>query len=177
MGGIVKANGKANLKVITYVRDARGLLCDRSEELIRLKPTSFDLLPLLREAIANAAREGKPYTKSGINGVYSRRFEMEQLFHSIGKHSFAGMVDTLLAKGDVVQAMADNSKSVKWLDVPSGDIAQGQASFSAGFLQRSTRLDAATNKPAPSPTFTSLPAKPPGASHPVGGIRYGEHRG
>jgi hypothetical protein len=36
------------------------------------------------------------------------------------------MVDELLASGKVVQAMADNSKSVKWLDVPNGNLARRQ---------------------------------------------------
>lgn len=140
-GGVVKANGRAQLKVVTYVRDERGLLCDRTDDLIRLKTTAEDLLPLLRQAIADAAADGKPYTKSGINGVYARRFEMPQALHAIGKHSFSSMVDALLASGEIVQAMADTSKSVKWLDVPSGDLAQGNPTFVSGFVRRDTTAE------------------------------------
>ena len=162
-GGVVKANGRANLKVFTFVRDKRGLLCDRSEELFRLKSPSGDLLPMLRDAIANAAAEGKPYTKSGLNGVYERRFEMDAPLQEVGKHRLIGMVEELLASGKVVQAMADNSKSVKWLDIPTGDVAKGQPNFSAGFLQRTSRGKDQFN------------AKPSGVSS-VDSIRYGEHR-
>lgn len=135
-GGVVKANGRANLKVVTFVRDERGLLCDRSDDLHRLKTTTEDLLPLLKQAIAEAAAEGKPYTKTGVNGVHARRFEMPEELHTIGKHSFAAMVDALLAREEIVQAMADRSKSVKWLDVPDGDVAQGAPQFSTGYIRR-----------------------------------------
>lgn len=135
-GGVVKANGRANLKVVTYVRDQRGLLCDRSEDLLRLKTTSADLLPLLKQAIADAAADGKPYTKTGVNGVHARRFEMPEELHAIGKRSFVFMVDALLATEEIVQAMADSSKSVKWLDVPDGDVAQGDPQFVVGHIRR-----------------------------------------
>lgn len=135
-GGVVKANGRANLKVVTFVRDERGLLCDRTDDLRRLKTTPEDLLPMLKQAIAAAAADGKPYTKTGINGVHARRFEMPEALHAIGKHSFASMVDALLASGQIVQAAADNSKSVKWLDVPDGDVAQGDPRFTTGHIRR-----------------------------------------
>ena len=135
-GGVVKANGRANLQVVTFVRDERGLLCDRSDDLHRLKTTTDDLLPLLKQAIADAAADGKPYTKTGVNGVHARRFEMPEELHTIGKHSFAAMVDALLAREAIVQAMADRSKSVKWLDVPDGDVAQGAPQFSTGHIRR-----------------------------------------
>lgn len=134
-GGVVKANGKANLNVVTYVRDQSGLLRDRTSDLQRVKASSEDLMLLLKQAIAQAVEEGKPYTKTGINGVHGRRFEMDELLHSVGKHSFTSMIDSLLASGQIVQAMADNSKSVKWLDVPSGTLAQGQPLFTTGFIQ------------------------------------------
>jgi len=137
MGGVVKANGHAQLQVVTLVRDQRGLLCDRSDELRRLKTTVDDVLPLLRQAIATAAQEGKPYTKTGVNGVYARRFEMPQALHGIGKHSFVSMVDALLASQEIVQALADGSKSVKWLDVPVGLLAQGEPQFTTGYVRRS----------------------------------------
>lgn len=135
-GGVVKANGRANLKIVTYVRDERGLLCDRTTDLQRTTTTVDDLLPQLKLAIAEAAVDGKPYTKTGINGVYTRRFEMPEEFHAVGKHTFVTLVDALLASEQIVQAMADGSKSVKWLDVPDGEVAKGDPSFTAGFVKR-----------------------------------------
>ncbi len=59
-----------NLRVTTFLRDSRGLLVDRSDALIHARQTVVDLLPNLKAAIARAAAEGKPYTKTGGNGVF-----------------------------------------------------------------------------------------------------------
>ncbi len=137
-GGVVKANGRANLQVTTYVRDERGLLCDHSEPLRTQSGAYPDQLALMREAIATAAHSGKPYTKTGINGVYERRFELPAAFQEIGKHRLVGMVEALLTSGEIVQALAagSSSRSVKWLDVPEGRIAGGEDHFQPGFVQR-----------------------------------------
>jgi hypothetical protein len=127
MGGVVKANGRANLRVSTLLRDSRGLLVDRSHDVATAGKTDVDLLPALKMAIARAAVEGQPYTKTGGNGVYERRHELPEVFHAIGKHRLADWVTTLLDRGELVMAMAQGSKLVKWLDVPDGPVATGQA--------------------------------------------------
>ena len=137
MGGVVKANGRANLRVTTFLRDARGLLVDRSQDVARAGATDVDLLPALKAAIARAATEGKPYTKTGGNGVYERRHELPEAFHAIGKHRLTDWVGTLLDREELVMAMAQGSKLVKWLDVPGGPVASGQAVFVTGHLGRS----------------------------------------
>lgn len=137
MGGVVKANGRANLSVATFVRDARGLLVDRSRELARAGTKDADLLSELKLAIAHAAAEGKPYTKSGGNGVYERRHELPRVLHGAGKHRLAEWIGTLLDTQEVVLAMADGSKLVKWLDVPDGPVAKGKGQFMPGHLDRS----------------------------------------
>ncbi|MCD9227410.1 AAA family ATPase [Ralstonia pseudosolanacearum] len=134
MGGVVKANGRANLNVTTFLRDGRGLLIDRSKDAARVGKADVDLLPALRSAIARAAIEGKPYTKTGGNGVYERRHELPQAFHTIGKHRLADWVGTLLDRQELVMAMAEGSKLVKWLDVPEGPVARGEAVFVAGHV-------------------------------------------
>ncbi|MHA6862064.1 AAA family ATPase [Ralstonia pseudosolanacearum] len=134
MGGVVKANGRANLNVTTFLRDGRGLLTDRSKDVARVGKADMDLLPALRSAIARAAIEGKPYTKTGGNGVYERRHELPQAFHTIGKHRLADWVGTLLDRQELVMAMAEGSKLVKWLDVPEGPVARGEAVFVAGHV-------------------------------------------
>ena len=121
----------------TYLRDSRGLLVDRSDALIRARQTDVDLLPDLKAAIARAAAEGKPYTKTGGNGVYERRHELPEAFHAIGKHRLADWVGTLLDREELVMAMVDGSKLVKWLDVPDGPMASGEAAFVTGHLKRS----------------------------------------
>ena len=138
MGGVVKANGRANLRVTTFLRSTSGLLVDCSDRLRQTRPEPDDLLPALKSAIARAARDGQPYTKTGGNGLYERRHELPDAFHAIGKHRLTGWVDALLAQGELVTAMAEGSKLVKWLDVPDGPVAQGQAVFVTGHLTRSS---------------------------------------
>lgn len=137
MGGVVKANGRANLRVTTYLRDSRGLLVDRTQEIVNVKQTDVDLLPTLRIAIARAAEEGRPYTKSGGNGVYDRRFELPEMFHAVGKHKLTQMVTDLLTAEELVTCMAPGSTLVKWLDIPEGKVAVGHAQFRNGHLSRS----------------------------------------
>lgn len=138
MGGVVKANGRANLRVTTFLRSAGGLLVDCTDRLRQARPEPDDLLPALKSAIARAARDGQPYTKTGGNGLYERRHELPEAFQAIGKHRLSGWVDTLLAQGELVTAMAEGSKLVKWLDAPNGPVAQGQAVFVTGHLTRSS---------------------------------------
>ena len=138
MGGVVKANGRANLRVTTFLRSTSGLLVDCSDRLRQTRPEPDDLLPALKSAIARAARDSQPYTKTGGNGLYERRHELPEAFHAIGKHRLTGWVDALLAQGELVTAMAEGSKLVKWLDVPDGRVAQGQAVFVTGHLTRSS---------------------------------------
>ena len=137
-GGIVKANGSANLNVTSFVRESCGLLKDRSADLSSKTRGEEDILMDFTSVIAEAAVAGKPYTKTGSNGVYERRFEFPEAFHGIGKHKLSGWVDRLLADGELVAAMAEGSKVVKWLDIPSGPVANGEAVFTAGHIQRAS---------------------------------------
>lgn len=138
MGGVVKANGRANLRVTTFLRDTSGLLIDNTHRLLHGDDDAELLLQELVYAIARAAREGKPYTKTASNGVHERRNELPEAFHDMGKHRLTGMIDSLLNQKRLVRAVAQGSKSVKWLDVPDGPIALGQAEFTLGHLTHST---------------------------------------
>lgn len=70
-----------------------------ADRLRQICPEPDDLLPVLKSAIARAARDGQPYTKTGGNGLYERRHELPEAFHAIGKHRLTGWVDALLAQG------------------------------------------------------------------------------
>ncbi|MGX2030037.1 hypothetical protein [Methylocaldum gracile] len=48
----------------------------------------------------------------------------------------AERVGTLLDREELVMAMADGSKLVKWLDVPDGPMTSGEAPFVTGHLKR-----------------------------------------
>lgn len=80
--------------------------------------------------------KASPYTKTGGNGVYERRHELPEAFHAIGKHRLAEWVGTLLDREELVMAMVDGSKLVKWLDVPNGPMGSGGAAFVTGHLKR-----------------------------------------
>lgn len=135
-GGVVKANGNANLSVVTFVRNANGLLCDRSRELLSDKAKAEELLRLLKNAIQKAAAQGQPYTKTGVSGLFARKSELVPALHGVSKHKFTFMVDELLVRELVVQAMAKGSLTMKWLDVPDGPFAKGEAEFRHGHLAR-----------------------------------------
>lgn len=137
-GGVVKANGRANIKVTIFVRDQEtGVLIDRSYELSHQKSAESEYLGDLLTAISQAAIEGKPYTKTGLNGVYERRFELPEVFHRFGKHKMVGLVETLLSESQIVTAMAPGSTAVKWLDEPEGPVALGEGKFQPGHLTKS----------------------------------------
>lgn len=136
LGAVVKANGKATREVRTFVREASGLLVDRTHDLREVSPKMRELLPALKAAIATAAREGKPYTKTGLNGLHARRFEMPEAFHAIGKHRVESWADELLASGEIVAALCGTGTAVKWLDIPDGDVARGTAIFQTGHVKR-----------------------------------------
>ncbi|MHB1301667.1 MAG: AAA family ATPase [Burkholderiales bacterium] len=142
MGAVVKANGRANLGITSYIRNRHGLLIDRTAEMaqnIRDLKNEEDLRPQLKAAIAETAEQGIPYTKTGMNGAYERRFELPTIFHGIGKHKLVGWIDELLAAGELVSAMVQGSRVVKWLDIPTGPIARGVANFRPGHIDRSNR--------------------------------------
>lgn len=138
LGGVVKANGQADLHVTTFLRDARGLLVDRSQDVRRTAQPDIEPLPELKAAIARAAAAGQPYTKTGGNGIYERRHELPEAFQTVGKHRLAEWVSILLDREELVMAMAEGSKLVKWLDVPDGPVANGAAQFVTGHLGRSS---------------------------------------
>jgi phage/plasmid primase-like uncharacterized protein len=130
-GAIVKANGDADKSISTFVRDERGFLEDMTSQVAYLD-VNADLGDDLVEHIAQAAREGRPYTKTYINGLYERRHEMSERFHMVGKNKFVELADELLQIGKLTMAMGPGSKAVKWLDVPDGPFARGEGVFAEG---------------------------------------------
>lgn len=136
LGAVVKSNGPSSRDIRTFIRSETGLLIDRTQELRDLTPTQRDHLPELKAAIAQAAKEGKPYTRTGIQGVYARRFELPEELQGISRARLEGWADNLLEAGEIVQAACAGA-GVKWLDIPSGDVARGDAKFATGHVQRS----------------------------------------
>ncbi len=135
-GAVVKANWPVDTTIHTHVRNEFGLLCDRTSQMDDSPEAWEALLGKLGIAIAQAATEGKPYNKTGKNGVYHRREELPVTFRKTSRNSLEAMVQELLDKDRVRQCSASKSGSVRWLDVPGGKFARGEGSFQPGALKR-----------------------------------------
>jgi hypothetical protein len=130
-GGVVKANGPASRLIATYVRDKTGLLIDRSALLRLSAPRQYDLLSLLRDVIADAAKDGQPFTRTGLSGLYLRRAGMPVELR-ISRARMEIMAEELLDTGAIVLCLAPKSTTTKWLDVPGGTFAEGAGVFREG---------------------------------------------
>jgi hypothetical protein len=131
-GGVIKANGPARRVIRTYARNAFGLLVDETSGLISTASNQASALDALVEAVKGAAECGRPFTKSGLNGLYEQRDRLPETIRSLAKHKLAHLAQEGLDRRFIVQAMAKGSTSVKWLDVPTGPFAQGVGEFEPG---------------------------------------------
>jgi hypothetical protein len=131
LGGVVKANDGASRKTWTLHRQSNGLLRDMSAEAASSRAGTAKLEEQLVEAIGKAAGAGRPFTKTGINGLYQRRAELGEELAAVGKHRLEEMAQALEQAGKIVAALASGT-AVKWLDVPDGPFAQGKGTFTAG---------------------------------------------
>jgi hypothetical protein len=125
-GAVVKANFAADWGLAVFVRDDSGLLRDRRMELGLLAPKRDNLQDALRDAIAKAAADLRPFTKTYTSGLHARRHELPGMFHDMGKHSLESMAQELLNAGALAQYRMKSSDPAagKWLDVPGGAVAR-----------------------------------------------------
>ena len=132
-GAVVKSNWPADKSVRVYVRElSNGLLVDRSIDLALKVDGNDTLMKSLVAAVAKAAANGQPFTKSGASGLYDRRSELPGALAEFSKHRIAEAVESLLAAGKLVQCMAQGSHIKKWIDVPGGEFALGVGDFQRG---------------------------------------------
>lgn len=140
-GTVVKANGEANTKISTFIRNSDGILEDRSLDLLAITGDSIhdDLI----EAIKVAAKNGQPFTRTGDNGLFRRRHEMPTHLHHVPRSKFETIADELLQTERVVTCSLKGAKIKKYLDVPEGPFAQGEGEWKIGNVPGS-RLPAGT---------------------------------
>ena len=136
-GAVIKANGKADRKTRTYLRSNIGLLQNITDKIQLIKgrhdKSLNDTFKLeMIEAIANSAKSGHPFTKTGESGVFKQRERLPAIFHEISRHLLEGMVQELLQDKQILTCRADGSKTTKWLDIPSGPFACGTGEFVQG---------------------------------------------
>jgi hypothetical protein len=130
-GAVVKSNDGASREKWTLLRDANGSLRDVTHAL-RVRAGNRDThLAALVDMITAAAEAGRPYTKTGVNGLYQRRAELGEELSTFGRDRLESMVDDLLQSGRIVAALA-NGTAVKWLDVVGGPFARGVGEFAPG---------------------------------------------
>ena len=136
-GAVIKSNGKADRKTRTYLRSNTGLLQDITDQ-IQLTKNKYDkslndtFKQGMIETIANSAKAGHPFTKTGEAVVFKQRERLPAIFHDISKHSLERMVQDLLQDKQILTCRADGSKTTKWLDVPNGPFACGTGEFVHG---------------------------------------------
>jgi hypothetical protein len=132
LGGVVKANDGASRKMWTLHRQPSGLLRDMSAEADSSKASTAEMEKQLIEVVGKAATDGRPFTKTGANGLYQRRAELSEELAAVGKHRLEEMAQALEQAGRIVAALASGSTTVKWLDVPDGPFARGEGAFAPG---------------------------------------------
>jgi hypothetical protein len=131
-GAIVKSNEPVLREVRMLVRSTcTGVLQDLTDRLKMVRKFANDDLSALEQGIKQAAKDGRPFCRHGINGVYTRREILPNTLRSIGRDTLEEMVSHLLDQGRVVQALA-NGTTTKWLDIPDGPFACGEGTFAAG---------------------------------------------
>lgn len=157
-GAVVKANFAADWGLAVLVRDDGGLLRDRRMELGLFAPKRDDLQDALRDAIAKAAADLRPFTKTGASGLHARRHDLPGLFHDTGKHSLESMAQELLNGGALVQCRMKPGEPAagKWLDMPGGAVArqseelakaEGAENSLQAILRDAVAMTAAQEKP------------------------------
>lgn len=128
---VVKANGKARTGITTFLRGDTGLLQDVSERVRGIAGSSPELADMLTDAIAEAARQGRPYRRTGeASGLFARRHEIGEPFWVMPRRTIESMAGELLRDKRVVLAQHGKAKNI--LDVPDGPFARGEGVFVDG---------------------------------------------
>jgi transposase len=130
-GAVVKGNDGADRSTWTLPRGPTGMLRDLTHALRARGGGRAAHLAALVSAIAAAAEAGKPFTKTGANGLLERRAELGEAPAGVAKARLEGMADEPLRSGRVVAALATGT-TVTRLDRPDGPFAAGAGAFSPG---------------------------------------------
>jgi len=133
---VVKANGKAARGVTTFIRNDNGVLIDVTEKVRGISGNSDELAGLLVEAVAKAARQGRPYKRTGDAGVFAMRHELPEPFWVMSRTRIEALTAELLRDKRIVTCQTGKTRGV--LDVPGGDFAKGHGSFVDGAPEPNT---------------------------------------
>lgn len=137
LGAVVKSNGPVDRMVRVWGRapEKNGLLVDISPIIYDAKTSDDEAKNQLIDDIKRAAEAGRPFTKTGQSGVYSRREELRESLRKVSKNRLDRLLNELLTD-KLIFKCKDNSKSskeVKWLDIKGGPFWDGTGEFSIGY--------------------------------------------
>lgn len=132
-GGLAKCNFPGDNELKTFIRDERGLLVVSTERVKQIEAQVMPkLLKLLVQVVEHAAAAGHPFQHTGKPGLYERREMLPEALRSIGKHRLEWLGRVLLDEKKIAKYRAVGSKSEVWLDVPTGNFAQGIGTLEHG---------------------------------------------
>lgn len=132
-GCLAKENFGGDKTIKTFVRKRNGLLVARNEDLRSAARDNVPaMLDALADAVADAAKRGQPFTKTGANGLFTRRQELPAMLAGISRHQLEEAAQRLLDDKRLVLCISKGSTSKKWLDVPDGDFALGVGEITRG---------------------------------------------
>ena len=134
-GCLAKENFGGDKSIKTFVRQPNGLLVVKNAALTASVPgQNIQLKADMVQAIAEAAENGQPYSKTGANGVYEQRATLPSSLRDMCKRKLWDLIDALLNAGEVVLCIAPGSTTKNKLDVPTGPFAQGISRVQPGAL-------------------------------------------
>lgn len=132
-GCLAKENFGGDTSIKTFVRRENGLLIVRDDDLYNAAREDIPaMLECLENACAEAAARCQPYTKTGANGLYTRRQELPAMLRGLSRQTLEDLAQDLLEKHKLVLCISKGSTSKKWLDIPGGDFALGLGEIARG---------------------------------------------
>ena len=132
-GCLVKSNGPGDRNIKTFARNDAGLL-----EVVdaKIKQVAADdinvLLDMLADDIQWFAAQHHPFTRTGVNGIWEQRFDLNPVFKEVSQRVLRGYVDALRDQKRVITVAPRGSKSKSYLDVPGGPFSEPEAEVLTG---------------------------------------------
>lgn len=123
-GLVAKANGKARRSPVIYVRDAAGLLRDRTKEYGgEVQEEKDDLAEVLLAEVLDAQANGKGFAVSSESksSLHKRRRELPPEFHDKPASWFAEIIGDLLANGLISKKGVTNGQQLAAPEEPDWD--------------------------------------------------------
>jgi hypothetical protein len=136
--GVVKANNPEMFNGMkTLVRLKSGLLADMTDRDKLADGPGMEHESWLAYAVGVASIARFPFTKTGVNGLYTRRSELPQILQTLGDKELRGLAQRCTDRGSIVAGRLADSKGGQsgWLDVPGGPVAMKQGYRDPGIFE------------------------------------------